>query len=95
MQKIGLIGGLSWVATQEYYRLLNTMTQEILGGVNSARIVLESVNRQQYVESVIDRQDENAACAQILDAARALECAGANFIVITCNDVHRFVPVIE
>lgn len=94
MKKIGLIGGLSWVATEEYYRHLNILTQEILGGVASSRIVLESVNRQQYVESVIDRQDEDAACAQILDAALALERAGADFIVITCNDVHRFVSKI-
>lgn len=94
MQKIGLIGGLSWVATAEYYRRLNILTQERLGGVSSPRIVLESVNRQQYVEAVIDRKDEAAACAQILDAAQALERAGADFIVITCNDVHRFVSEI-
>lgn len=86
---------MSWVATEEYYRRLNILTQEHLGGVSSPRIVLESVNRQQYVEAVIDRKDEDAACAQILDAAQALERAGANFIVITCNDVHRFVSKIE
>lgn len=95
MHKIGLIGGLSWVATEEYYRRLNIITKEVLGGVSSPRIVLESVNRQAYVEAVIERKDEAAACAQILDAAQALERAGARFIVITCNDVHRFVPEIE
>lgn len=95
MKKIGLIGGLSWVSTAEYYKRINELTQSTLGGVSSARIVLESVNRQDYVEAVINRQDEASACSQIEQSARALEAAGAAFIVITCNDVHRFVPKIE
>lgn len=95
MKKIGLIGGLSWVSTAQYYRRLNAITQELAGGVSSARIVLESVNRQEYVSAVIDRQDEAAASRQIMESAQALEAAGADFIVISCNDVHRFVPEIE
>lgn len=94
MKKIGMIGGLSWVSTADYYQRLNEMMQARLGGVASARIVLESVNRQAYVEAVIERQDEAAACAQILDAVRGVERAGADFVVISCNDVHRFVPEI-
>ena len=92
MQKIGLLGGLSWVSTAEYYRRLNELMQGQLGGVASARIVLESLNRQAYVDAVIERKDEEAACKMILDACRNLENAGAKFIVISCNDVHRFVP---
>lgn len=46
MKKIGLIGGLSWVSTAEYYKRLNEITQEHLGGVSSARIAMESVGRQ-------------------------------------------------
>ena len=92
MQKIGLLGGLSWVSTAEYYRRLNELMQARLGGVASARIVLESVNRQDYVDAVIKRKDEAAACGMILEACRDLEKAGAKFIVISCNDVHRFVP---
>ena len=95
MKKIGLIGGLSWISTAEYYKRLNEITQELAGGVSSSRIVLESVNRQDYVSAVIDRQDEDAACQQIAESARALEAAGADFIVMTCNDIHRFVPKIE
>lgn len=94
MKKIGMIGGLSWVSTGEYYRRLNEITQSRLGGVSSARIVLESVDHQTYVEAVIDRQDEAAACRQILKAAENVERAGADFIVISCNDVHRFLPEI-
>lgn len=95
MKKIGMIGGLSWISTAEYYKRANEIAQSIGGGVTSARIVLESVNRQDYVDAVIDRGDENAACDQIAASARALQSAGADFIVITCNDVHRFVPAIE
>jgi len=95
MKKIGIIGGLSWVSTADYYKLLNEETQARLGGVASPPLVIESVNRQQYVDAVIERGDEAAACRQILEAAQALERAGAAFIVISCNDVHRFVPEIE
>ena len=94
MQKIGLLGGLSWVSTADYYRRLNELMQAHLGGVTSARIVLESLNRQAYVNAVIERRDEEAAGEMILDACRNLENAGADFIVISCNDVHRFVPEI-
>lgn len=65
-----------------------------LGGVASASIVLESLNRQLYVDAVIERRDEAAACEMILDACQNLEKAGADFIVISCNDVHRFVAQI-
>lgn len=95
MKKIGMIGGLSWISTAEYYKRTNEIVQQAAGGVSSARIVLESVNRQDYVDAVIVRRDESAAREQILASARALEAAGANFIVITCNDVHRFVPAIQ
>jgi aspartate racemase len=94
MRKIGLLGGLSWISTAEYYRLLNELMQERLGGVASARIVLESLNRQSYVDAVIKWKDEEAACKMILDACKNLERAGAEFIVISCNDAHRFVPEI-
>ncbi|WNK01495.1 amino acid racemase [Thalassospiraceae bacterium LMO-JJ14] len=95
MKKIGLIGGLSWVSTQAYYRLLNTMMNETLGGVHSAHLILESVDRQRYVDHVIRDKDEAAACEMILKAAKSVEAGGADFMVITCNDVHRFVPEIQ
>jgi aspartate racemase len=94
MQKIGLLGGLSWVSTAEYYRRLNELMQAQLGGVASARIILESLNRQAYVDAVIERKDEEAACEMILDGCQNLENGGADFIVISCNDAHRFVPEI-
>ena len=94
MKKIGLVGGLSWVSTADYYKRLNVLTQERLGGASSARIVLESIDRQAYVDAVIERRDEDAACALLLEAAMAVERAGADFVLFTANDVHRFVPAI-
>lgn len=94
MEKIGLIGGLSWVATAQYYRRLNEITQARCGGVRSPRLILESVDRQAYVDAVITRGDEAAAAQMIREAARAVEAGGAAFIVICCNDVHRFVEAI-
>lgn len=94
MKKIGMLGGLSWVSTAAYYKLLNELAQAELGGVSSAHLVLESVNREEYAELVYRRGDEAAACRMIRDAAKSVEAAGAAFIVISCNDVHRFVPEI-
>ncbi|MBT5414152.1 MAG: aspartate/glutamate racemase family protein [Rhodospirillaceae bacterium] len=95
MKKIGVIGGLSWVSTAEYYRRINEMVQERLGGVHSADLVMASVDRQDYVDAVIERRDEAAAGDVVLNAARSLEAAGVDFIVISCNDAHRFVPRME
>ncbi|MDA0702725.1 MAG: amino acid racemase [Proteobacteria bacterium] len=95
MKKIGVIGGLSWISTAEYYRRINELVQERLGGVHSADLVLASVDRQDYVDAVIERRDEAAAGGIVLTAARSLEAAGADFIVISCNDAHRFVPMME
>ena len=82
MKKIGLIGGLSWVSTADYYRRLNEMMQARMGGVTSPRIVLESVNRQAYVDAVIERENEVEAGGIIMEAARSLERAGAGDHVI-------------
>lgn len=95
MKKIGVIGGLSWVSTADYYRQLNELTQARLGGVHSARLAVESVDRQAYVDAVIDRKDEQAGFEIVLDAAQGLERSGAEFIVMSCNDIHRFVPKLE
>lgn len=94
MKKIGMIGGLSWVSTAAYYQRLNEIAQERAGGVTSAHIILESVNRERYVEYVIRQKNEDAACEMILSAAKSVEAGGADFIVISCNDVHRFVPAV-
>lgn len=94
MQRIGLIGGLTWISTAEYYRRLNEIIQERLGGANSADLVLASVNREEFAQAA-DRKDEVAARGVILAAAQRVERAGADFIALCCNGAHQFVPQVE
>ncbi len=94
MKTIGLIGGMSWESTQTYYRLVNQLVRERLGGLHSARLVLYSVDFAE-IEALQQRGDW-AATAQILEAAaRALETAGADFLVLCTNTMHRVAPQIE
>ena len=95
MKKIGMIGGLSWLSSAEYYRLINEMVSEKLGDEASAHVILESVNRAPYVEYVNRRQDECSAEKIVADAVHSVIAGGADFIVLCCNDIHRFVPNIE
>jgi aspartate racemase len=83
------------VASAEYYKRINEITGQRVGGVASARITLESINRQDYIAAMVDRKDEQAAGRYVLDAARAVQAAKADFIVIACNNAHRFVPMIQ
>ncbi|HEX6611370.1 MAG TPA: amino acid racemase [Hyphomicrobiaceae bacterium] len=94
MQRIGLIGGLTWVSTVEYYRRLNEIIHERLGGANSADLVLASVNREDYARAT-GRKDEEAARGVLVAAAQRLERAGANFIALCCNGAHQFLPQVE
>lgn len=94
MQRIGLIGGLTWISTAEYYRRLNEIVQERLGGANSADLVLASVNREDFAQAA-DRNDEDAARGLLLAAAQRIERAGADFIALCCNGAHQFVPQVE
>lgn len=94
MKKIGLIGGLSWVSTAEYYRRINEISQEKIPGINQVQLVLEQVNRCAFIAAV-ERQDHITACQIILDAAKVVERGGAEFIVITCNSAHRFVNEVQ
>jgi aspartate racemase len=94
MQRIGLIGGLTWISTAEYYRRLNEIIQERLGGANSADLVLASINREDYARAT-SRRDEDAARGILIAAAQRLERAGADFIALCCNGAHQFVPRVE
>jgi aspartate racemase len=94
MQRIGLIGGLTWISTAEYYRRLNEIIQERLGGANSADLILASINREDYARAT-SRRDEDAARGILIAAAQRLERAGADFIALCCNGAHQFVPRVE
>jgi len=91
---IGLIGGMSWESTIPYYRQLNETVRERLGGLHSARVILYSVDFHE-IEQLQHSGDWQAAGGVLADAARALEAAGADFIVLCTNTMHRVAPAIE
>jgi aspartate racemase len=94
MQLIGLIGGLSWESTAEYYRILNRGAQARLGGVHSARSLIYSVDFGE-IEKLQHAGDWDAASAAMVDAARRLERGGADFLLICSNTMHRMAAAIE
>ncbi|GHF50501.1 aspartate racemase [Streptomyces mashuensis] len=88
MRTIGLIGGMSWESTAEYYRLLNEFTRDRLGGLHSARCVLHSVDFAEIERLQVEGRWTEAG--EILaGAARSLEAAGADFLLICTNTMHK------
>ena len=94
MQTIGLIGGMSWESSAEYYRLINQFTQKKLGGANSAKSLMISVNFGE-LEKLQHKGHWNVLEQNMVDAARQLQAGGANFIVLCTNTMHRFAEAIE
>lgn len=94
MKTIGLIGGMSWESTVPYYRQVNQTVKEHLGGLHSARVALVSVDFHD-VERLQRAGDWDAAGALLAGAARSLEAAGADFIVLCTNTMHKVAPAIE
>ena len=88
MKTIGLLGGMSWESTALYYRLINEETRRRLGGLHSARTVLFSVDFHD-VEAMQDRDDWEAAAELLGDAAARIEKAGADFLLICTNTMHK------
>ncbi|MGE8205535.1 aspartate/glutamate racemase family protein [Heyndrickxia sp. NPDC080065] len=94
MKTIGLIGGMSWESTVEYYRIINEEVKNKLGGLHSAKCILYSVDFE-----VVERYQANGdwrKAGQLLgDAAQSLEKSGADFIVICTNTMHKVVADIN
>ena len=89
MKTIGLIGGMGWVSTLEYYRLINEETNKRLGGLNAARCILYSVNYADINECNL-REDHEGVYTLVLDAAVKLKNAGADFLVLCANTLHQY-----
>lgn len=94
MKTIGLIGGMSWESTIPYYRQINQSIKERLGGLHSAKVVLYSVDFHE-VERLQHAGDWDTAGALLASAALALELAGADFLVLCTNTMHKVAPAIE
>lgn len=94
MKTIGLIGGMSWESTMTYYQIINTTVKEMLGGLHSGKILLNSVDFYE-IEKHQSRGEWDICATMMIDAARTLEAAGADFIVICTNTMHKVVPQIQ
>ncbi|MFE1772725.1 aspartate/glutamate racemase family protein [Streptomyces sp. NPDC059008] len=88
MRTIGLLGGMSWESTAEYYRLLNELTRERLGGLHSSRCVLHSVDFAE-IEKLQAAGHWEQAAKILAEAAKALEAAGADLLLICTNTMHK------
>ena len=94
MKTIGLIGGMSWESSAEYYRIINQTTKEQLGGLHSAPIVMYSVEFNEIVRLQHEgKWDELTAI--MVDAAKRLERAGADLVLICTNTMHKMASEVE
>ncbi|CAD6536869.1 aspartate/glutamate racemase family protein [Paraburkholderia metrosideri] len=94
MKTIGVIGGMSWESSTEYYRLLNRHAKARLGGHHNARSLMLTVDFAQ-VEANQRAGDWNALGQQMADAARQLERGGADLVMLATNTMHRVYESIE
>ena len=94
MKTIGLIGGMSWESTVEYYRAINEGIKKSLGGLHSAKIILYSVDFEPIER--LQREEDWEGTAKILtEAALSVQAAGADFLLICTNTMHKVAPQIE
>jgi len=94
MKTIGLIGGMSWESTVTYYREINETIKYRLGGLHSAKVMLYSVDFHE-IERLQRAGDWDAAGEVLAAAARSLQAAGADFLVLCTNTMHKVAPAIE
>jgi aspartate racemase len=94
MKTIGLLGGMSWESTVPYYRTINERVKQRLGGHHSARAVLYSVDFEE-IKQMQHAGHWHEAGERLAGAARALEAAGADFVVLCTNTMHKIAEAIE
>ncbi|MFE0137774.1 aspartate/glutamate racemase family protein [Streptomyces sp. NPDC059037] len=94
MKTIGLIGGMSWESSAAYYRLLNELVRERLGGLHSARCVLYSVDFAEIEELQVAGEWERAG-ELLAAAAKGVEAAGADLVLICTNTMHKVADQVQ
>jgi len=83
MKKIGIVGGMTWVSTMEYYRLINKRINEISGNLNSAECIIYSLNFEEIIS-----KDWEGIYSILLNACKSLEKSGAELIILGANTAH-------
>jgi aspartate racemase len=94
MKTIGLIGGMSWESSLEYYRILNETVRARLGGLHSAKSIMFSVDFAD-IEQFQHQGDWAAAASVLVEAAQQLEMAGAGMVLLCTNTMHKLADDIE
>ena len=94
MKLIGLLGGMSWESTESYYRAINQGVKQRLGGLHSAKIALISVDFAE-IEALQHRGDWDKTADILAQGAQSLQRAGADFMLICTNTMHKVVPQIQ
>jgi aspartate racemase len=94
MRTIGLIGGMSWESTAEYYRILNQGVRDRLGPTASARCIVWSFDFSE-IEELQHKGDWDGLTERMVDAARRLEAGGADVLLICTNTMHRTAPAVQ
>ncbi len=94
MKTIGIIGGLTWYSTLEYYRLLNELMNKRMGGAHAAKIILISVDFAE-IKILTEEQNWEGIASIICKAAKAIEGAGADCLLIGANTMHKIADKVQ
>ena len=94
MKTIGLLGGMSWESSMQYYKEINEYTNNILGSQNNAKSVMVTVNFDE-IEKLQHQNKWSEACEILIKACKNLQNANADFIVICTNTMHKLLPDIK
>jgi aspartate racemase len=94
MKTIGMIGGMSWESSIEYYRIINEKVKETLGGLHSAKSVMYSVDFAE-IERLQHAGRWEEATQAMIEAARHVEAGGADFLIICTNTMHKMADEVE
>jgi len=94
MKTIGLIGGMSWESSVEYYRIINQLTRKRFGGLHSAKCIMHSYDFDQ-IASAQREDDWDGLTDRLVDTARKLKVSGADFVVICTNTMHKLADDVQ
>ena len=94
MKTLGLIGGTSWISTVDYYKIINQQINQRLGGLNAARLILYSLNYEEF-KPPPDPKDWGPTSQGLSEIAKKLEAAGAECIILCANTPHMAAGVIQ
>jgi len=94
MKTIGLLGGMSWESTLDYYRAINEGIKNSLGGLHSAKIAMYSVDFEP-IEQLQHAGDWEGTAKILSEAAKNIQAAGADFLLICTNTMHKIAPEVE